>query len=221
MTAVEYVVPFREHFYSRTCGVTTSPVAPWPTAASRGHHLTTCSCVFFLTTILGRSTTICARGLAAERLASGLMLVAMDTAAQVRRGAPSSGVLERISHALMLTGIEREHLFLLALGRPPEVQYQAVDGMTPRLQRVLDALDLSQAFVRCRCRPELLSVDIQAATAMWFELSFDCSKSCLNCSRTVARRTSSVVQCRVAQISVASLRCTGKKPSRAKQNVGI
>jgi transcriptional regulator with XRE-family HTH domain len=67
---------------------------------------------------------------------------------QGRGGAPSSDVLDRISRALMLTGIEREHLFLLALGRPPEVRYQAVDGITPRLQRVLDALELSPAFVR-------------------------------------------------------------------------
>jgi MmyB-like transcription regulator ligand binding domain len=49
---------------------------------------------------------------------------------------------------LMLTDVEREHLFLLALGRPPEVRYHAVEGVTPRLQRVLDALDLSPAFVR-------------------------------------------------------------------------
>ena len=42
--------------------------------------------------------------------------------------------------ALMLTDAEREHLFLLGLGRPPEVRYQAAEGVTPRLQRLLDAL---------------------------------------------------------------------------------
>jgi hypothetical protein len=34
-------------------------------------------------------------------------------------------VLDRIARALMLTDVEREHLFLLGLGRPPEVRYQA------------------------------------------------------------------------------------------------
>lgn len=67
---------------------------------------------------------------------------------QGRGGAPSSDVLDRISRALMLTGSEREHLFWLALGRPPEVRYQAAGSITPRLQRVLDALELSPAFVR-------------------------------------------------------------------------
>src|SRR5580698_4548519 len=67
---------------------------------------------------------------------------------QGRGGAPSADVLERIGRALMLTDVEREHLFLLALGRPPEARYQAPDGISPRLQRVLDALSLSPAFVR-------------------------------------------------------------------------
>jgi transcriptional regulator with XRE-family HTH domain len=67
---------------------------------------------------------------------------------QGRGGAPSADVLNRIARALMLTEVEREHLFLLGLGRPPEVRYQAVDGVTPRLQRVLDALELSPAFVK-------------------------------------------------------------------------
>ena len=67
---------------------------------------------------------------------------------QGRGGAPSADVVDRIARALMLTEVEREHLFLLALGRPPEVRYHAVEGVTPRLQRVLDALELSPAFVR-------------------------------------------------------------------------
>ncbi|KAF1014577.1 MAG: hypothetical protein GAK31_02064 [Stenotrophomonas maltophilia] len=60
---------------------------------------------------------------------------------QGRGGAPSAAVLERIASALLLTEVEREHLFLLGLGRAPEVRYQAGAGITPRLQRVLDALD--------------------------------------------------------------------------------
>src|ERR1700746_1363536 len=67
---------------------------------------------------------------------------------QGRGGAPSADVLDRISRALMLTEVEREHLFLLGLGRPPEVRYQGNEGVTPRLQRVLDALDPSPALIR-------------------------------------------------------------------------
>src|SRR5580700_3057706 len=67
---------------------------------------------------------------------------------QGRGGAPSASVLDRIARALMLTDIEREHLFLLALGRPPEVRYQKTDSVTPRLQRVLDALQPSPALIR-------------------------------------------------------------------------
>ena len=67
---------------------------------------------------------------------------------QGRGGAPSSAVLERIASALMLTEAEREHLFLLALGRSPEPRYRAQDGMSPRIQRVLDALPASPAFVK-------------------------------------------------------------------------
>ena len=66
---------------------------------------------------------------------------------QGRGGAPSADVLERIARALMLTDVEREHLFLLGLGRPPDVRYQTSEGVTPRLQRVLDALEFSPAVV--------------------------------------------------------------------------
>src|SRR5246127_4942962 len=67
---------------------------------------------------------------------------------QGRGGAPSADVLDRIARAMMLTDVEREHLFLLGLGRPPEVRYQKNEGVTPRLQRVLDALDPSPALIR-------------------------------------------------------------------------
>src|SRR5664279_1386474 len=61
---------------------------------------------------------------------------------QGRGGAPSADVLDRIARALMLTDVEREHLFLLGLGRLPEARYRKSEGVTPRLQRVLDALDI-------------------------------------------------------------------------------
>jgi transcriptional regulator with XRE-family HTH domain len=67
---------------------------------------------------------------------------------QGRGGAPSAEVLERICSALMLTDTEREHLFMLGLGRPPEVRYLAVDGVSPRLQRVLDSFGASPAIVK-------------------------------------------------------------------------
>lgn len=67
---------------------------------------------------------------------------------QGRGGAPSADVLDRIARALMLTEVEREHLFLLGLGRQPEVRYQKNGGVTPRLQHVLDALDPTPAFIR-------------------------------------------------------------------------
>jgi transcriptional regulator with XRE-family HTH domain len=67
---------------------------------------------------------------------------------QGRGGAASPDVLDRIARALMLTEAEREHLFLLGLGRPPEPRYQEVSGITPRLQRILDALKISPAFIR-------------------------------------------------------------------------
>ena len=67
---------------------------------------------------------------------------------QGRGGAPSADVLDRIACALLLTDVEREHLYLLGLGHLPEVHYRAADGITPRLQRVLDAMEFSPALVR-------------------------------------------------------------------------
>jgi hypothetical protein len=67
---------------------------------------------------------------------------------QGRGGAPSSDVLDRIARALMLTSVEREHLFLLGRGHVPEATYQPNESVTPRLQRVLDALEYSPAVVK-------------------------------------------------------------------------
>lgn len=67
---------------------------------------------------------------------------------QGRGGNPSADVLERIAKALVLTDVEREHLFLLGLGRPPGVRYRGGDAITPRLQRLLDALPCSPAIIR-------------------------------------------------------------------------
>lgn len=67
---------------------------------------------------------------------------------QGRGGTPSVDALDRIAAALVLSPVEREHLYLLAQGRPPEVRVEAAEGVTPRLQKVLDALELSPAYVR-------------------------------------------------------------------------
>jgi transcriptional regulator with XRE-family HTH domain len=67
---------------------------------------------------------------------------------QGRGGGPSSEVLDRIAGALMLTDAEREHLFMLGLGRPPEVRYKPDQGISPRLQRLLDSLDTSPAIIK-------------------------------------------------------------------------
>lgn len=67
---------------------------------------------------------------------------------QGRGGAPSADVLDRIAKGLLLTEPEREHLYMLGLGRPPEARYHPVDGISPRLQRVLDGMVLSPAIIK-------------------------------------------------------------------------
>ena len=67
---------------------------------------------------------------------------------QGRGGPPSTHALDRVAEALMLTAVEREHVFLLAFGRPPEARYQPPRGVAPRLQYVLDALDSCPAMIR-------------------------------------------------------------------------
>ena len=84
---------------------------------------------------------------------------------QGRGGAPSADVLDRVARALMLTEVEREHLFLLGLGRPPAVRYRAPESVSPRLQRVLDALEVSPAFVRTPTW-DVLAWNRAAATVM-------------------------------------------------------
>jgi transcriptional regulator with XRE-family HTH domain len=67
---------------------------------------------------------------------------------QGRGGPPSADVLERLARALNLTDVEREHLFLLAQNRPPEIRSQEEDRVTPQLQRIMDALDYSPAYIK-------------------------------------------------------------------------
>jgi transcriptional regulator with XRE-family HTH domain len=67
---------------------------------------------------------------------------------QGRGGAPSADVLDNLAKALLLTDAEREHLFLIGLGRAPESRYKRHDGIEPRLQRVLDKLSPAPAFIK-------------------------------------------------------------------------
>ena len=67
---------------------------------------------------------------------------------QGRGGAPSADVLDRLAGALALTDVEREHLFLLAQNRPPEIQHQQTQDVTPQLQRILNTLEFSPAYVK-------------------------------------------------------------------------
>jgi len=67
---------------------------------------------------------------------------------QGRGGAPSADVLDRIARALALSPVEREHMFLLAQHRPPEIRHRSAGGVTPRLQRLLDSMAYSPALVK-------------------------------------------------------------------------
>ncbi len=68
---------------------------------------------------------------------------------QGRGGAPSADVLDRLARALALKEVEREHLYLLAQGRPPGVRPPASSAsVSPRLQRMIDSLGTSPALVK-------------------------------------------------------------------------
>jgi transcriptional regulator with XRE-family HTH domain len=67
---------------------------------------------------------------------------------QDRGGTPSADVLDGIASALALSQVEREHLFLLAQNRPPQARYQTPEPVAPQLQRVLDSLQYSPAYVK-------------------------------------------------------------------------
>lgn len=84
---------------------------------------------------------------------------------QGRGGAPSADVLDRIASGLMLTEPEREHLFILGLGRPPATSYLGSDDVTPRLQRVLDALPLSPAIIKTATW-DVVAWNVAAATLL-------------------------------------------------------
>ena len=67
---------------------------------------------------------------------------------QGRGGTPSTDVLDRLARGLRLTEAEREHLYLLAQNRPPELVAREPDVVGPSLQHILDSLELSPAAIR-------------------------------------------------------------------------
>jgi hypothetical protein len=67
---------------------------------------------------------------------------------QGRGGTPSPEVLDRLAHALALTELEREHLFVLATGLPPAPSPEVQTEIQPRIQRVLDSLELCPALIK-------------------------------------------------------------------------
>lgn len=95
-----------------------------------------------------------------------------------RGGSPSGEVLHRIAGALLLTDAEREHLFLLGLGRPPDLKYRTVSGISPRLQRVLDALPDSPAYVKTLTW-DLLAWNRAAAVVFGYDAGADFERNLL------------------------------------------
>jgi transcriptional regulator with XRE-family HTH domain len=67
---------------------------------------------------------------------------------QGRGGPPSDEVLERLARALELDASGREVLFLLAHHRPPPLEPAGPISVPEALQRMIDALPTSPAFVR-------------------------------------------------------------------------
>ncbi|WKW52415.1 helix-turn-helix transcriptional regulator [Rhodomicrobium lacus] len=62
----------------------------------------------------------------------------------------STQTLEGIARALRLDRAEREHLFLLAQGRPPAMAEWRPREVTAALQRMLDGLAYSPAYIRTK-----------------------------------------------------------------------
>ncbi len=84
---------------------------------------------------------------------------------QGRGGAPSADVLDNLARALLLTEAEREHLFLIGLGRAPESRYRRPEDIEPRLQRLLDQLSPAPAFIKTATW-DVVAWN-QAATVFW------------------------------------------------------
>lgn len=84
---------------------------------------------------------------------------------QGRGGTPSSDVLDRLAKGLSLSEAEREHLFILAQNRPPEIVAHEARTVDLSLQHLLDALESSPALIRDGAW-DVLAVN-RAGLALW------------------------------------------------------
>ncbi|TPW27720.1 helix-turn-helix transcriptional regulator [Pararhizobium mangrovi] len=67
---------------------------------------------------------------------------------QGRGGPPSVAVVERLARAMKFTEAEREHLYLLGLGHPPQARGVSATAVAPRQQLILDAMETCPALIR-------------------------------------------------------------------------
>ncbi len=67
---------------------------------------------------------------------------------QGRGGTPSAQVLDSVAGALLLSRIEREHLFRLAHGLRPEAPHLHTGGLDPRFRRALDGFVHRPAYIK-------------------------------------------------------------------------
>lgn len=66
---------------------------------------------------------------------------------QGRGGPPSPRVLDSLAEALLMTDAEREHLYLVGIGRSPKSRVEERSSISGRLQRLLDAMPDMPAIV--------------------------------------------------------------------------
>jgi len=85
-----------------------------------------------------------AAGLRREELAllAGVSADYITRLEQGRAASPSAQVLTALARALRLSDAERQHLFTLA-GQPPPAAGHITAGLTPRVQRLLDQLEVA------------------------------------------------------------------------------
>lgn len=90
---------------------------------------------------------------------------------QGRQGTPSADVLDRLARGLRLSDPEREHLYLLAQNRPPEVEPPEPEDIGPELPTVLEAFTAGPAFLR-NSAWDLLAINA-SARRLWGPVSLD------------------------------------------------
>jgi transcriptional regulator with XRE-family HTH domain len=127
---------------------------------------------------------------------------------QGRGGTPSTDVLDRLSRGLRLTEAEREHLYMLAQNRPPEVVPRDPEVVSPGLQHLLDSLETSPAAIRTSAW-DVLAANLAARVVLGQ------GRWCL--IGTTSWRTSSPMQTRGTR---ASTRPGRRRPVRWLPNSG-